>query len=202
MNPYERWVLPYLLDLAMRHKEITRYRAEVAPRASGTVLEIGMGSGLNLHYYRGATTRLLALDPSVPLLRMAKARAKKVQFPVELMALAGERIPLADHSIDAVVMTWTLCSIADPAKALAEIRRVLKPSGRLLFAEHGRAPDDRIATWQRRLNPVWGPLAGGCHLDRKIDDLVRDAGFRFDDLRKGYARLPRVFGFMYVGSAY
>ena len=201
MNAYERWVLPYLLDLAMRDREIERHRREVAPRARATVLEIGIGSGLNLPYYGVETTRLLALDPSGPLLRMAKKRARKVAFPVEFIAQSGERIPLADRSVDDVVMTWTLCSIPDPMKALAEMRRVLKPGGRLLFAEHGLAPDESVARWQHRLNRVWTPLAGGCHLDRRIDDLIRAAGFRFDDLRKDYARLPRAFGYMYVGIA-
>ena len=201
VNPYERWVLPFGLDLAMRHRELTRYRTQVAPRARGVVLEVGAGSGLNFAYYTAETTRVLALDPSPPLLRMAKRRAAKTAFPVEFISVSGERIPLPDRSVDNVVMTWTLCSIPDPEQALREIRRVLKPAGKLLFAEHGLAPDARVAAWQHRLNGIWTPLAGGCRLDRRIDDLIRTAGFEFDDLRKGYARLPRVLGYLYVGSA-
>ncbi len=201
MNPYDRWLLPFMLDLAMRHRELARYRTQVAPRARGVVLEVGAGSGLNFAYYGDETTRVLALDPSPPLLRKAKARAANATFPVEFIALPGERIPLPDRSVDSVVMTWTLCSIPDPGRALREIRRVLRPAGRLLFAEHGCAPDAAVASWQRRLTGIWSPLAGGCHLDRRIDDLIRAAGFEFDDLRKGYARLPRLLGYMYVGSA-
>ena len=201
MNPYERWLLPFLIDLAMRNREMRRCRERVVPRARDTVLEIGIGSGLNLPFYGSSTRRLLALDPSPQLLGMARKRAAKVRFPVEFLPNSGEAIPLRDRSVDTVVMTWTLCSVPHPARALAEIRRVLRPEGRLLFAEHGFAPDARVAAWQRRLNPFWGRLAGGCKLDHKMDELIRAAGFRFDDLEAGYARGPRPMSYMYVGCA-
>lgn len=201
MNIYDRWLLPYLIDLAMRYKEVTRYRGRIVPQARDTVLEIGIGSGLNLPFYGASVERVLALDPSPQLLRMARRRAAQVAFPVDFLAESGEDIPLPDRSVDTVVSTWTLCSIPDPALALREIGRVLKPGGRFLFAEHGYAPDPSVAAWQRRLNPIWGRLAGGCHLDRKVDDLIRTAGFRLEEIEMGYARGPRPVSYMYVGCA-
>jgi len=201
MNIYDRRVLPYLIDLAMRYKEVTRYRGRVVPQARDTVLEIGVGSGLNLPFYGPSVRRVLALDPSPQLLRMAKQRAARVAFPVDFLADSGEEIPLPDRSVDTVVSTWTLCSIPDPERALGEIRRVLKPDGVFLFAEHGLAPDARVVVWQRRLNPLWGRIAGGCHLDRKMDDLVRAGGFRLEQIDTGYARGPRPMSYMYVGCA-
>ena len=200
MSFHERWVLPPLLDLAMRHPELRRYRMRVAPRAGGTVLEIGAGTGLNFAYYSPGA-RVIALDPAEALLHRAERRARDAPVPVEFIASPGETIPLDDASVDNVVMTWTLCSIPEPLAALGEIRRVLRPHGRLYFAEHGRAPDAGVAAWQRRLNRVWTPLAGGCRLDRQVDVLLHDAGLRIEDLDAGYARLPRVLGYMYVGSA-
>ncbi len=201
MNIYDRRVLPYLIDLAMRYKEVTRYRGRVVPQARDTVLEIGVGSGLNLPFYGPSVRRVLALDPSPQLLRMAKQRAARVAFPVDFLADSGEEIPLPDRSVDTVVSTWTLCSIPDPERALGEIRRVLKPDGVFLFAEHGLAPDARVVVWQRRLNPLWGRIAGGCHLDREMDDLVRAGGFRLEQIDTGYARGPRPMSYMYVGCA-
>jgi ubiquinone/menaquinone biosynthesis C-methylase UbiE len=199
---YTRRILPRLIDLGMRGKEATRFRARVVPQARGTALEVGVGSGLNLPFYGTRVERLIALDPSEELLRMAKRRARGVAFPLELMARSGEALPLPDASIDTVVFTFTLCTIPDPLAALREARRVLKVSGELLFAEHGLAPEPGVQRWQRRLNPFWRRVAGGCNLDRSIDEVIQAAGFRFASLQTEYARGPRLMSYIYFGRAH
>lgn len=201
MNIYDRWVLPHLIDIAMRHAEATRYRTAIVPKAHGDVLEIGMGSGLNLPFYSSEVKRLYALDPSKELLTMARMKVSAVAFPVEFLACSSEAIPLADGSIDTVVMTWTLCSVRDPAKALSEMRRVLKPGGSLLFAEHGFSCEARIQGWQQKLTPVWKKIAGGCHLDRRIDKLIVASGFDITELQTGYANGLRPLSYIYSGEA-
>lgn len=201
MNWYERRILPRLTDLAMRHQVMHDYRAKIVPQARAQVLEIGAGSGLNLPFYGPQVTQLHALEPSPGLLQMAQAQAQHLSFPVFFLPCSAEAIPLEDASIDTVVMTWTLCTIPDPAQALAEIRRVLRPHGSLLFAEHGCAPDVSVRAWQDRLNPLWRRLAGGCHLNRCIDQLMRDAGLTLTALETGYANGPRPMAYMYVGQA-
>jgi ubiquinone/menaquinone biosynthesis C-methylase UbiE len=197
---YADRVLPHLLNLAMRHKELAAYRQRVVPAARGRVLEIGIGSGLNLPFYGAGVDAVIGLDPSLPLLSMAQTRATAAT-PVSMLQGTAEAIPLETASVDTVVTTWTLCSIPDVTAALAEMRRVLKPGGALLVVEHGRAPDAAVARWQDRLTPLWKPIAGGCHLNRKIDALIHDAGFAVTDLRAGYMRGPRPFTFMYEGRA-
>lgn len=201
MNLYEQWVLPRLLDLAMRNKEATRFRARLVPQARGAALEVGVGSGLNLPFYGAQVERLVAIDPSEELLRMARRRARGAAIPIELIAHTGEALPLADASVDTAVFTFTLCTIPDPLKALREARRVLKPSGELLFAEHGLAPEAGVQRWQRRLNPLWRRVAGGCNLDRRIDELISAAGFRLVGLEKEYAKGPRPMSYVYIGRA-
>lgn len=201
MGLYERWLLPRLIDLAMRNKEVTRYRGKLVPAAGGDVLEIGAGSGLNLRFYGPQVRRFHALEPSAGLLRMASRKLPRVAFPVEMLEGSAEQIPLADRSIDTVVTTWTLCSIADVEKALRELRRVLRPGGSLLFVEHGRAPDAGVARWQDRLEPVWKPLAGGCHLTRRIDRLIGAAGFEIVELENEYLKGPRPMTYTYCGRA-
>jgi len=201
MGIYERWLLPPLLDLVMRNEEATRFRLKTIPAARGRVLEIGSGSGLNLPFYGAAVTRLFALDPSRPLLNMAGRKRPPAGFPVEFLELSAEEIPLQSRSIDTVVTTWTLCTVPDAAKALHEARRVLKPGGTLLFAEHGLAPDPAVERWQRRINPLWHRVAGGCNLDRPIDHLIREAGFEILELENEYAKGPRPFSYTYRGSA-
>ena len=185
----------------MRHDEATRLRRANVPSARGVVLEVGLGSGLNLPFYTSAVTRLYGVDPSIELLAMARAKAQDVPFPVELFNQDAGSVPLASASVDTVVVTWSLCSIGNPAEALREMRRVLKPGGTLIFVEHGLSPDAVIRKWQNRLTPVWRQLAGGCHLNRRMDDLVRDNGFMLVEMRKHYVPGPRPFTFMYEGRA-
>lgn len=198
---YERRILPRLLDFAMRGKEATRFRARLVPQARGATLEVGVGSGLNLPFYGERVDRLVGVDPSEALLRMARKRARGAVVPVELMADSGEALSLADASVDTVVFTFALCTIPDPGKALREARRVLRPSGELLFAEHGLAPDEGVRRWQRRLNPLWRRVAGGCNLDRKVDELIAAAGFRLAGLETEYAKGPRLMSYVYLGRA-
>src|SRR3974390_2201925 len=180
MSLYQRHVIPRLIHLAMRQKQLLPFRRRVIGAAEGRVLEIGIGSGLNLPLYGGAVTSVIGLEPSSALLAMARARAKTAAARIMLLDASAETIPLDSASIDTVVTTWTLCTIANAAQALGEMRRVLKPGGALLFVEHGRAPEPGVARWQDRLDPLWSHLAGGCHLNRKIDDLIGRNGFRIE----------------------
>jgi SAM-dependent methyltransferase len=201
MNFYERWILPWVIDLGMRNREARRYRERVIPQARGRVLEIGVGSGLNLPFYSGAVDYLYALEPSPQLRRMTGRRIKGAPFPVEFLDQPAEEIPLEEASVDTVVTTWTLCTIPDAIRALGEARRVLKPSGSLLFVEHGLAPDRRVQAWQNRLNPIWNRIGGGCNLNRKIDDLIARSGFRFSEIGTEYAAGPKPLSFTYCGRA-
>lgn len=201
MGFYDRWILPTLLDRIMRQSEIERFRRGLIPEAEGRVLEIGVGSGLNLPLYTGAVTALVGLDPSDRLLAMARRRAEGSAVPVELVQGSATAIPLDDASVDMLVMTWTLCSIPDPVAALGEMRRVLRPGGALLFVEHGLSPQDGVARWQHRLTPLWRRIGGGCHLNRKVDDLLRLAGFEIAQLANEYAVGPRPMTYMYQGRA-
>jgi ubiquinone/menaquinone biosynthesis C-methylase UbiE len=200
MGFYQEHVVPHLINLSMRNAKVVPYRQRVVPRAGGRVLEVGVGSGLNLPLYANAT-HVIGLEPSPKLLAMAKRNASVAPTSTEFVEGSAEAIPLDDASVDTVVTTWTLCSIPDARRALSEMRRVLKPSGRLLFVEHGRAPDDRVRWWQERLNPIWTPIAGGCRLDRPIANLIGEAGFRIESLQTGYAPGLKPMTFMYEGSA-
>jgi ubiquinone/menaquinone biosynthesis C-methylase UbiE len=201
MNFYDKCIIPRLVDFSMRRREAMRYRAQVVPGACGTVLEIGVGSGLNLPFYGTGVERLYGLDPSQELLAMAEERAGAVAFPIHFLACPSEEIPLDDGSVDTVVTTWTLCSIANPVTALKEMRRVLKPGGHLLFAEHGLAPEARVRGWQQRLNPLWRAITGGCNLNRKMDELIQASGFRLRELTLEYADGPRPMSYVYSGRA-
>ncbi len=201
MSLYDRWILPHLLDIAMRNKEVARHRSVVVPRARGIVLEVGIGSGLNLRFYGPQVQGLYAIDPSEDLLRMARRRSHAVPFPVEFFARSGEAIPIDDHSVDTVLTTFTLCTIPDPLAALREMRRVLRPTGQLLFAEHGLAPEPSVQRWQHRCTPVWKRIAGGCHLDRRMDALIRESGFLIVELASDYAKGPRLLSYVYAGVA-
>jgi SAM-dependent methyltransferase len=201
MGLYARLLLPRLIDLAMRSREVSSQRERLIPRASGLVLEVGAGSGLNLPYYPTGVTRVVALDPSLPLWRLASGRVSRARIPVQFVVGSGERIPVRDAAVDTAVLAWTLCSIPDPAAALTELHRILKPAGQLLFVEHGQAPDASVRRWQERLTPLWGRVAGGCHLDRPIDRLIREAGFSVDELEARYVGRPRMGTYFYRGIA-
>jgi len=201
MGFYRRFVVPRLTDLAMKQEMLRERRATLVPRAKGVVLEVGIGSGLNLPYYSGAVQRLYAVDPSPQLLAMARRGARNARFAVDLACQSAEQLPFADASFDSAVMTWTLCSIPDPSAALREIRRVLRPGAELFFAEHGLSPEARVAAWQRRLTPLCRPFTGGCHLDRPIEALIRSAGFDIAELQNCYLKGPRPFTYLYEGSA-
>jgi len=200
MSIYAEWILPRLIAWTMRTKELAPYRRRLIPRAAGRVLEVGAGSGLNFSLYGAAVEQVVALDPSLALLRRARVEAAAAPRPVTLLRGTAEAIPLCDRSIDTVVMTWTLCSLRNPGAGLTEMRRVLRPGGMLIFVEHGLAPDPSIAAWQHRLDPFWARIS--CHLDTPVDRLVSEAGFALVEHRSGYLGTgPRVLTFMTEGVA-
>jgi ubiquinone/menaquinone biosynthesis C-methylase UbiE len=194
-------VLPRLCDMSMRNKMLRPYRERVIGRAEKTVLEIGAGSGLNLPLYKAGVREILALEPDPQLLTMAKPNAKQGARPVTFMTASAESIPLESRSVDTVVTTWTLCTIPDADRALQEMRRVLKPSGRLVFVEHGLAPQEDVSKWQNRLTPAWKCISGGCHLNRPILSLIENAGFKIDEIGTGYAPGPKFLTYLFEGSA-
>jgi ubiquinone/menaquinone biosynthesis C-methylase UbiE len=201
MGFYSDVILPRLCDLAMRNKLLLPIRERVIGAAEGRVLEIGVGSGLNLPFYRPPVREVLALEPAAKLVAMAQNASRGTIMPVSFLEASAEAIPLADRSVDTIVTTWTMCSIPHADTALAEIRRVLRPGGKLLFVEHGRAPDESVRRWQDRLTPAWRAIAGGCHLNRPISSMIEGAGFRIDRIETGYIPGPRPMTYMYEGSA-
>jgi ubiquinone/menaquinone biosynthesis C-methylase UbiE len=197
---YQDWIAPRLVDLSMRNKRLVAFRTRVVSAAEGRVLEIGIGSGLNLPFYTGQARQILGLDPLPRLLARARSRVSS-NAPVQFLTGSAEQIPLDAGSVDTVVMTWVGCSIPNISLALDEIRRVLRPGGHLLFVEHGRAPQQRVARWQDRLDPLWARIAGGCHINRNPDVLIRQAGLRMERLETGYIPGPKIMTFLYAGSA-
>jgi len=201
-NWYERHVLPWLVDIACSVQPVWRQRQKVVPLAQGRVLEIGIGTGLNLeHYDQARIEKIVGLDPGLEMHPKARRRSRLAGLEVELVGLSAERIPYDDRSFDTVLVTYALCTIADPLAALKEMRRVLKPGGRLVFCEHGLAPDASVRRWQARLTPLWARVAGGCHLDRDIPGLLKAAGFRSVDIEQMYLPGPRPLTCNYWGTA-
>lgn len=202
---YDRHCLSPGIDKLCGGPEVMKLRAEVVPLAEGTVLELGLGSGLNLAFYDPQkVTKVLGVDPGVALTDLAQARMAAAPVPVELLSISGEALPQADHSIDTVLTTFTLCTIPNVYAALREARRVLKPDGKLVFLEHGLAPEPTVARWQRRLNPLWGALAGGCQLIRNPKALLEEAGWHIEEAHHevGYGMPgPRVLTYLYRGTA-
>lgn len=200
MGWYTDRVLPALIARGMANKEMAKHRPLVPPLATGRVLEVGIGPGLNLEHYGEQVTHVFGLEPARSLLDQAAEAAEGKPFPVELIEAGAEAIPLENAAVDTVVTTWTLCSIPRLEDALSEMRRVLKPGGRLLFLEHGRAPETSVARWQDRLTPMTSKLLG-CSLNRPMDRLIEDAGFHLSELRKEYFDGPRIISYHYVGQA-
>lgn len=201
MGFYNDIILPRLCDLAMRNKELVPIRQRLIGAAEGRVLEIGVGSGLNLPFYLPAVREILALEPAPRLITMARSAPRAPGMPISFLEASAEAIPLDRHSVDTIVTTWTLCSIPQATAALAEMRRVLRPGGRLLFVEHGLAPDAGVRRWQDRLTPVWRRIGGGCHLNRPIRSMIEGAGFHIERIETGYIPGPKPMTFMYEGSA-
>lgn len=203
MGFYADHIEPMLVSCACGMKALSRERAGIVPEAQGNVLEIGFGSGHNAPYYdRGKITHLYALEPSAGWRRKGEKRVRELPFPVDWLDLPGEEIPLADESVDTVLATFVLCTIPGVEEALAGMRRVLKPGGKLVFLEHGLSPEADVAKWQNRLNGVWGSLAGGCHLNRRPDLLVSNAGFEIEKIDSHYAKGgPKFAGYVTAGVA-
>jgi ubiquinone/menaquinone biosynthesis C-methylase UbiE len=200
---YDRYVVPRLIACACAAPAIMKQRAKVVPLASGRVLELGIGGGLNLAFYDAAKVdEVVGVDPSEGLRARAEAAPRAEGLAVDVVAGTAEALPFDSGAFDCVVCTFTLCSVHTPAAALAEARRVLKPGGRLLFCEHGLAPDAEVVRWQRRIEPFWAPLAGGCRLTRPIRSAISDAGFKIDWSETMYLpKAPRVFGWNEWGAA-
>ena len=194
-------MLPRLINRTMQNKLAAAERARCVPVASGKVLEVGIGSGLNIPFYSLDLDTLVGLDPSVELWKLAHKRTASTPFPIEYIGGSGEHIPLEDKTFDTVVTTWTLCTIPNPVTALKEMRRVLKQDGLLIFVEHGVAADNRVQVWQNRLNPLWHQIAGGCNLNRMIDTLIAEAGFHIFQIETGYLKGLKPFSFLYKGLA-
>ncbi len=203
MDIYDRYILPFFINLACGTGVFRQQRAKLVTQARGVVLDVGAGSGHNFPFYDPKLVeKLYALEPSAGMRKLAAKRAQALAFPLEWLDLPGEQIPLADASVDTVVLTFTLCTIPDWQSALAQVSRVLKPDGRLLFCEHGLAPEPAVQRWQHRLNPGWKKCAGGCHLNRPIVDYLREAGFTIQQLDAGYLpKTPRIAGFVSAGIA-
>jgi len=194
-------VLPRVVDWALRTPEVAARRAQTLAGLRGRVLEIGFGAGLNLGHYPPEVERVLAVEPSDLAWRLAQPRLGRGTPLVERVGLDGARLPVPDGSVEAVVSTFTLCTIPDVTAALAEVRRVLAPGGRLHFLEHGRAPEESVRRWQRRLQPLQSRIMGGCRLDRRIDELVAGAGLQVVELTTEYGDGPRPFSYLYRGQA-
>tara|TARA_B100002052_G_C15662780_1_gene498083 strand:- start:47 stop:667 length:621 start_codon:yes stop_codon:yes gene_type:complete len=203
MGFYENRVLPRIIDLGCGGPPVMKQRQKVVPNAYGRVLEVGMGSGLNLGLYdREQVEFVWGLEPSEGMRRRAAPRLADSDIEVKWLSLPGEEIPLEDQSADTILLTFTLCTIPDFKRALEQMRRVLKPSGQLLFCEHGEAPDPSTQKWQRRINPIWKKIAGGCNLNRRIPSCLEDGGFEIKKLDSMYLpNTPRIAAFNYWGVA-
>ena len=201
MGLYGDQILPRAIDLTLRGGVFAGPRARVAAELEGEVLEIGFGSGLNIPYYPAGLKRVLAVDPAAAGRKLAAKRAAACDVPIEYIGADAEALPVGDASVDHVLSTWTLCTIPDAMRALAEIRRVLRPGGALRFVEHGLAPDARVARRQQWLTPLQCRVFGGCHLNRRIDQLVAAAGLELTRLDTYYMKGPRALGYTFEGVA-
>lgn len=202
MTLWQRRVLPWIVEKACRSSEIREERQRWIPHAHGRVLELGIGTGLNLAFYDATRVEhVIGIDPVASLLARAEARIADAKISAELVHAPAEQLPFTDGAFDSAVVTYSLCSVDDPTRALAELRRVLVPGGELIFVEHGRAPDAGPRRTQRWLTPLWSRVGGGCRLDRDIVGLLEDAGFAAPDLERGYTKGPRWLSYTYQGIA-
>ena len=203
MSLYDKYVLPKFLNCACGSNPVARQRQKVVPLVEGKVLEIGIGSGLNLPFYdKSKIDELWGLDPSEELSDMAKKVADSENIEVNFISSGAEEIPLPDKYFDSVLITYTMCTIPEVARANREIKRVLKTGGKLIFCEHGEAPDENIRKSQKSINPFWGKLAGGCNINRKIPSLIQNAGFEIVELEEMYLpKTPKIAGYNYWGYA-
>ena len=201
MGFYSDQILPRATDVIMAAKQLGPIRARVSAELDGEVLEVGFGSGLNIAHYPSAVHRVRAVDPATLGRKLAAKRLATSPTPVEFAGLDGQHLPVDSQSVDHVLATWTLCSIPQPERALAEICRVLRPGGRFHFAEHGRSPDPKVARWQDRLTPIQRRLAGGCHLNRPIQALIEASGLELAKIANYHLQGPKAFGYMYEGVA-
>ena len=200
---WDRHVVPMLIGCACAQGQIMKARSRIVPRSSGDVLELGCGGGINMQFYDPSRiTSLAGIDPSPVLLGASRAAAAALGITADIREGIGEALPFADACFDTVLITFTLCSVSAPAAVLSEVRRVLRPSGRILFLEHGAAPDHEVATWQRRIEPIWQRLSGNCHLTRPITDTYARAEFAITPGGSGYLpKTPRPFGWIEWGEA-
>ncbi len=202
MGFYQKHILPLLLDQACACKPIRKQRAKIIPLAHGNVVEIGIGSGHNLPFYdQDKITKLTGIDPDEYVWKKSAKKRAVFHKPLERLGLSGENIPLDDKTADTVVVTYSLCTIPDPVAALKEMRRILKPDGKLLFCEHGQAPDASVQKWQSRIDPYWSKIAGGCHSGRDIPSLLAAAGLQTTELEQDYIPGPKVLSYNYWGQA-
>ncbi|MEZ0169977.1 class I SAM-dependent methyltransferase [Microvirga sp. TS319] len=203
MSIYSRYIGPKIVSCLCAMDDITAERERIIPLARGVVLEIGMGPGLNLPFYNPLhVTRIIGVDPNDAFLHLGEVRHRSSRVPLEIMRSPAEELPLGDGTVDTAVITYTLCSVDDPERALGEVRRVLKPDGRVLFLEHGLSPEEDVARWQHRLNPIWRSLAVGCNLTRPVAELLQRTGFSISDIEEYYlGGTPRVLGFHCRGIA-
>ena len=202
MGLYEKYILPKITEFLCSGKPIMYQRKKVVPLAKGRVLEIGIGSGLNLQFYDSSKVEYIwGLDISAQMRKMAEKRAKSIQFKVEFIGQSGNEIPLESNSVDTVLVTYTLCTIPDVGQALSEMSRVLMPGGELIFCEHGLAPDKDVRRWQNLMNPIWKRMGGGCNLNRPIPNLIEQGGFKINNIETMYIPGWKPASFNYWGSA-
>ena len=203
MGLYNKYILPKFINCACGSKPINYQRSKIVPYAKGVVLDIGIGSGLNIPFYNKSNiNHLYGLDPSSELIKIAKRVAKTHKLEIEFLECGAESIPLADNSIDTIVITYTMCTIPDISLSNVEMFRVLKPNGKLLFCEHGIAPDESVAKWQKIINPVWNKIAGGCNLNRDIPRLIKSSGLKISEIEEMYLpSTPKFAGYNYWGVA-
>ena len=202
MSLYENYFLPRLLDFCCGMEGFQNKRSQIVPMAHGRVLEIGIGSGLNFeHYNFDKIDEIVGVDPAVSSIAIARSRSSQYNSKISFIESSAESIALESSSFDCVVVGYSLCTIPEPLKALAEVRRLMKPTGSLLFMEHGLAPEQNIQKWQHRLTPGWKKIAGGCNLNRDIADLISASGFQFKSLKKKYIKGPKILSFQYYGEA-